>query len=154
MRRKDKELNNADALQLLRDCEYGVLSTVDDKGQPYGVPLSYTFVNNALYFHCALEGHKLDNIAANQKVSFCVVGSTHVLPAKFSTEFESAIAFGEAVVVQGEERYQALVSLLEKYSPEFMEEGRAYIEQFDSRTKVVKIEISTVTGKAAPAKKP
>ena len=153
MRRKDKELNNSDALQLLRDCEYGVLSTVDDKGQPYGVPLSYTLANDALYFHCALEGHKLDNIAANQKVSFCVVGRTHLLPAKFSTEFESAIAFGEAVVVQGEERYQALVSLLEKYSAECMEEGRAYIEQYDSSTKVVKIEISTVSGKAAPAKR-
>jgi len=153
MRRKDKELQADEALRLLQSCEYGVLSTVDGKGQPYGVPLSYVLANGVLYFHCALEGHKLDNLAANQKVSFCVVGSTHLFPANFSTVFESALAFGEAVVVQGEERSHALVSLLEKYSAEFMEEGRAYIEQFDSRTKVVKIEISTVTGKAAPAKR-
>ena len=148
MRRKDKVLQKDAAVHLLKECEYGVLSTVDDKGQPYGVPLNYVLRNDGLYFHCALEGHKLDNLLANSRVSFCVVGRTNVLPSEFSTEFESVIVFGEAAVVQGDERYQALVGLLEKYSPEFLEEGRAYIEKFDSRTKVVRIEIDSITGKA------
>jgi hypothetical protein len=148
MRRKDKALLKDDAVRLLQEGEYGVLSTVDGKGQPYGVPLNYVLRNDCLYFHCALEGHKLDNLLANSRVSFCVVGRTNVLPAEFSTEFESVIVFGEASVVQGNERYQALVGLLEKYSPEFLDEGRAYIEKFDNRTKVVRIEIDSITGKA------
>lgn len=148
MRRKDKALQNDDAVRLLRECEYGVLSTVDAKGQPYGVPLNYVLRNDGLYFHCAMEGHKIDNLLANSRVSFCVVGRTNVLPAEFSTEFESVIATGKASVVQGDERYQALVGLLEKYSSEFLEEGRAYIEKLDSRTKVIKIDIHSMTGKA------
>ena len=105
-------------------------------------------VNNGIYFHCALAGHKLDNLATNPCVSFCVVGRTNVLPAEFSTEFESVIVFGRASVIAGEERYQALNGLIEKYSPDFIAEGAAYIEKHDSQTCVVKVEIDGMTGKA------
>jgi len=148
MRRKDKAMQDGDIIGLLQNGEYGVLSTVDGNDQPYGVPLNYVLMNNCIYFHCALEGHKLDNLALNHKVSFCVVGRTNLLPAEFSTEFESVIVFGRASVIEGEERYQALNALIEKYSPDFVSEGGVYIEKFDSRTRVVKIEIKRMTGKA------
>jgi hypothetical protein len=148
MRRKDKAMQDGAIIGLLQNGEYGVLSTVDGNEQPYGVPLNYVLMNNCIYFHCALEGHKLDNLVANPKVSFCVVGRTKVLPAEFSTEFESVIVFGRASVIEGEERYQALNALIEKYSPEFVSEGSAYIEKFDSQTNVVRIEIQQMTGKA------
>ena len=148
MRRKDKAMQDGAIIGLLQNGEYGVLSTVDGNEQPYGVPLNYVLMNNCIYFHCALEGHKLDNLAANPKVSFCVVGRTKVLPAEFSTEFESVIVFGRASVIEGEERYQALNALIEKYSPEFVSEGSAYIEKFDSQTNLVRIEIQQMTGKA------
>ena len=148
MRRKDKAMQDGDIIGLLQNGEYGVLSTVDGNEQPYGVPLNYVLMNNCIYFHCALEGHKLDNLALNHKVSFCVVGRTNLLPAEFSTEFESVIVFGRASVIEGEERYQALNALIEKYSPDFVSEGGVYIEKFDSRTRVVKIEIKRMTGKA------
>jgi hypothetical protein len=151
MRRKDKALEHGGIVRLLREGEYGILSTVDEKGQAYGVPLNYVYLNDCLYFHSALEGHKVTNILANSKVSFCVVGRTRLLPAEFSTEFESVIVSGEAVIVQGDERYQALVGLVEKYSPEFLAEGLKYIERFDSRTRVVRIDVHSKTGKAAPA---
>ena len=148
MRRKDKAMQDGAIIGLLQTGEYGVLSTVDGNEQPYGVPLNYLLMNNCIYFHCALEGHKLDNLAANPKVSFCVVGRTNVLPAEFSTEFESVIVFGLASVIDGEERYQALAGLIEKYSPEFISEGAAYIEKFDSQTCVVRVTIEKTTGKA------
>ena len=148
MRRKDKAMHDRDIINLLRDGEYGVLSTVDSEGQPYGVPLNYVLIDHCVYFHCALEGHKLDNLAVNHKVSFCVVGRTRVLPAEFSTEFESIIIFGRAAVVEGEERYRALNGLIEKYSPDFVAEGSAYIEKFDSRTCVVRVEIDRISGKS------
>jgi len=153
MRRADKALPADEIARLLLEGEYGILSTVDAEGQAYGVPLNYVYLNNCIYFHCALQGHKIVNILANSKVSFCVVGRTRVLPAEFSTEFESVIVFGEASVVQGDDRYRALLGLVEKYSPGFVSEGRKYIEQFDSRTKVVKIAVNSMTGKAAPAAK-
>lgn len=153
MRRKDKALPMDSVVLLLQAAEYGVLSTVDAQGQPYGVPLNYVFSRGCLYFHCALEGRKLDNLLANRKVSFCVVGRTRLLPAEFSTEYESVIVRGEAVEVQGAERHQALLELIEKYSPEFIDAGRRYIEMHDKRTKIVRIDIQAMTGKAKPVTK-
>jgi len=77
-----------------------------------------------------------------------VVGHTRVLPAKFSTEYESVIVIGKASVVQGGERNEALLGLVDKYSSEFAEEGRRYIEKLDKKTTVVKIEVVKMTGKA------
>jgi nitroimidazol reductase NimA-like FMN-containing flavoprotein (pyridoxamine 5'-phosphate oxidase superfamily) len=152
MRRKDKEIGTDEAINLLTKCEYGVLSTVGNDGQPYGVPLNYTYKDNCIYFHCALKGHKIDNIDDNPKVSFCTVGNTEVLPSEFSTNYVSAVAFGVASEVQGTERYDALVLLLEKFSPGFIEEGKKYIEKLDKVTKVIKIQIQHISGKKAPAK--
>ena len=152
MRRKDKEIGTDEAINLLTKCEYGVLSTVGNDGQPYGVPLNYTYKDNCIYFHCALKGHKIDNIDDNPKVSFCTVGNTEVLPSEFSTNYVSAVAFGVASEVLGTERYDALVLLLEKFSPGFMEEGKKYIEKLDKVTEVIKIEIQHISGKKAPAK--
>lgn len=148
VKRKDREIETSEAFNLLSTCEYGVLSTVDKAGQPYGVPLNYAYKNNSIYFHCARSGHKIENIERNPKVSFCVVGNTNVLPAEFAIKYESALAFGIASEVEGEERYKALLLLLEKYSPEFIEEGKNYIAQKDKATKVIKIEIDHISGKA------
>ena len=148
IRRKDRELDLELATRLLTEGEYGFLATADREGQAYGVPLNYVFKNNTLYFHCAPEGHKLDNIKVNDKVSFCVVGRTRVLPDKFSTEYESAMAFGRASVVQGNERYDALLSVLEKYSPDFLEEGKKTIAKYNDKTTIIKVDIHHISGKA------
>ena len=112
------------------------------------MPLSYVYKNESIYFHCALSGHKLDNIEHNSKVSFCVIGKTKVLPDKFGTEYESAVAFGIATEVNGIERHDVLLWLLEKYCPDFIEEGKQYMEQKDKITKVFKIKIDHISGKA------
>ncbi len=57
MRRTDKEIGTDEAVRLLTECEYGVLSTVGNDGQAYGVPLNYVYKDNCIYFHCALSGH-------------------------------------------------------------------------------------------------
>jgi nitroimidazol reductase NimA-like FMN-containing flavoprotein (pyridoxamine 5'-phosphate oxidase superfamily) len=128
--------------------EYGVLSTVSVDGQPYGVPVSYSYTGNVIYFHCALEGHKLDNLSSNNKVSFCVVGKTEVLPDKFATNYESVIVFGQAFEVMGDEKHAGLVEILKKYSPGFMEKGLRYIAGDGYKAKVYKIVIESMTGKS------
>ena len=148
IRRKDRETDADEATRLLTEGEYGVLSTVGKSGMPYGVPMSYTYRDGCVYFHCAMKGHKLANLDDNPRVSFCVVGRTKILPDKFATEYESVIISGVASEVEGAERLDALVSLLEKYSPDFIEEGKRYIEQKDSVTKVIRIEIDSLSGKA------
>lgn len=148
MRRKDRQTDTVEVDALLQKCEYGILSTVDENGYPYGVPLSYTYMDGSLYFHSALVGKKLDNIKNNDKVSFTVVGEVEALPSKFSTRYESAVAFGKAAEISGEEKYKALLAIIEKYSNGFMEEGKAYIKSDMDKTKVIKISVEHITGKS------
>lgn len=147
MRRNDRQFTDEETIKVLVEGEYGVLSTLGSNGYAYGVPLSYAYKENKIFFHCALEGLKVDNINYNNKVSFCVVGRTEVLSDKFSTLYESAIAYGIASEVSGQEKQEALMALVEKYSPEFMEAGRKYAMSSGDITKVYKIEIEHLTGK-------
>ena len=148
MRRADRAVDRQEALEILNKGQYGVVSTVGPDNQPYGVPVSYCVIDDSIYFHCATEGRKLDNFSHNPKVSFCVVGSTRVLPAKFSTEYESAIVFGTISEVFDDEKQKALEGLLRKYSTDYFEEGLEYIKQLNERTKVFRIAMEMVTGKA------
>ncbi|MEI7429903.1 MAG: pyridoxamine 5'-phosphate oxidase family protein [Betaproteobacteria bacterium] len=148
VRRKDREIGVDEATRLMASGSYGILATVDSDSQPYAIPLSYVLDGDHIYFHCALEGKKLDNIRSNSAVSFCVVGKTQTLPDKFSTEYESAIAFGTANEIYGDEKMEALLKILEKYSPEFMAQGKTYIAAKIDATRVVKIDISHLSGKA------
>lgn len=147
LRRKDRKINDVTTMEILKDCEYGFLSTLGENGYPYGVPVSYVYINNAIYFHSATEGQKLDNISNNNKVSFSVVGQTGVLPDKFSTQYKSVIVFGEAVEVFDDEKDTALLEIINKYSQDFLEEGKRYIKNSKAKTKVIKIDIKHISGK-------
>ena len=152
MRRKDKKMTPDEAIKLLLEGEYGILSTVHSDGQPYGVPLNYVYRDNHIYFHSALSGRKIENIQQHPNISFCVVGDTKVAPSIFTTEYVSAVVFGIASEALGEERHNALLWLLEKYSPEYLEQGKKYIEKHDKATKVIKIHIESISGKKSHVK--
>lgn len=149
MRRTDRQMNDEEARTLLNAGEYGILATVDNEGQPYGVPLSYVVVDNCIYYHGTnAGGTKYNNIISNHKVTFTVVGNTKVMPEKFGTLYESVIALGEASEVTDEaEKRGALKEFLYKYSAEFIAEGEKYVESAVSKTSIIKIEIKTLTGK-------
>jgi nitroimidazol reductase NimA-like FMN-containing flavoprotein (pyridoxamine 5'-phosphate oxidase superfamily) len=149
IRRKDRALDNASAFAVLKNSAYGVLSTADKDNQPYGIPVSYVVVDNSIFIHSATEGHKLENIMSNSKVSFCVVGKTKLLPDKFSTQYESAIVFGTASIVDGEnQKREAFKAILAKYSPDYMEAGETYIDKLFNQVVVIKVSIDHITGKS------
>lgn len=155
LRRQDRQLTQAEAYALLERCEYGVLSTVGEDGWPYGVPMSYALVGDVIYLHCARNaGHKCANLAACPRASFTVVGDTRVLPAKFSTAYESAVAFG--TVVPAEDRKKGLLALVDKYSPDFRSQGERYAEQSltAGEVEVYAFHIQHLTGKARKRKLP
>jgi nitroimidazol reductase NimA-like FMN-containing flavoprotein (pyridoxamine 5'-phosphate oxidase superfamily) len=148
LRRKDREISEEEALSILNAAEYGILSTSSQAAIPYGIPLSFCVIDGHIYFHCAIEGRKTDNLENNNSVSFCVVGNTEVLPSKFGTKYESTIASGNAFEVFDNEKRIALEGLVQKYSPEFIESGAEYIDALIHKTRVFKIAISHISGKS------
>ncbi len=135
-------------LSILEKGEFGMLSTVSSSNEPYGVPLNYCFIDQTIYFHCALEGEKLNNIEKNSSVSFCVVCGTRLQPEKFSTIYESCIVQGSATEVFNEEKQLALEGLVKKYSNEFQAQGADYIRKAQHKTRVMKIVPRSISGKA------
>ncbi len=148
MRRTDREINQEEALDILKRAEYGVLSTISADNLPYGFPIHFCILSNSIYIHCANEGHKIDNFTLNKNVSFCVVGDTCVLPEKFATQYESAIVSGSISEVFESEKLKALKGLLQKYSKNHFEKGLKYIAAAKEKTRVFKIVIETISGKA------
>lgn len=151
MRRQDRAISPNESFRVLREGVFGVLSTVSAQGQPYGTPLHYCLLDGAIYFHCAPEGHKLDNLAHDPRASFCVVGPCQVLPEQFSTRYESVVVQGRVSEALGAEKQTALEGLVDKYSPEFRAQGLDYIAKLGHKTRVFKLSLEAVSGKGRPA---
>ena len=149
VRRRDRLLDEARALELLRTAEYAVLSMIDEEGKPYGIPINHIWDEGEhIYIHCAPQGKKLRALRAHNEVSLCIIGRVHLLPSKFTTEYESVILRGRAQLdLPAEERMHALHLLLEKLCPEDMELGKQYVEKSFHRTEIIRIDISELSGK-------
>ena len=151
MRRKRQELTETECVEILKRNTSGVLAVSGDDGYPYAVPLSYVYDGGVLYFHCAKNGHKLDAINSNDKVSFCVVYQDHVVPEEYTTYFRSVIVFGRASIIdQDDEIRDAIEKLSIKYYPNDNKENRDFfINKEYAALCMVKIEIEHMTGKEA-----
>lgn len=149
IRRKDRLLDEESAVELLSKGEYGILSMAGENGGAYGVPVNFVWDNkSSIYFHCAKEGRKLRLIDMDSKVSFCVVGHTNVLSAKFSTEYESIILQCYAIRnLAPEDCMEGLKLLLDKYCPMDKKNGIKYAEKSFLVTEIVKLEIDHWSGK-------
>ena len=150
MRREKQSLSKDKILEVLNRQTSGVLGVNGDDGYPYTVPLSYAYSDGKLFFHCAKEGHKLDSIQKDERVTFCLIDKDEIIQEKFNTIFRSVIIFGRAKILTTDyERQHALEVILEKYSPNYVEEGLKYIKNQWSRVCIVEIDIEHMTGKAS-----
>lgn len=150
MRRKKQALSHGECEAILKRGTAGVLAVHGDGGYPYAVPLSYVYRAGKIYFHCAKQGHKLDALTRDSKVSFCVIDKDEVKPEAYTTWFASVIAFGKGRVLEDvTEKRAAIEELAARYSPDH-EEGRLReIEKTFDRLCLVEIAIDHMTGKQA-----
>jgi len=149
IRRRDRELSEAEALGLLQEAEWGVLATVDEAGWPYAVPVNHALVGRDLIIHCATVGHRLDNLAFNPKVSYCVVTVAETLPLELSTRYASAIVFGRAELITDDgAKREALRALGLRFAKEHPDPVERAIEKDLFRTAVVRLHMERITGKA------
>ena len=139
-------LNDEEARRILGSGQYGVLSMLSPENIPYGVPLNYYYDEgeNALFFHCALTGRKLNCIAAHKPVCFTVVTHAEIDAPRLTTYYESVIVTGTAELVTDiEEKKTRLAGLCRALTPSVSAETCKSL----SCTAVVGVNIESVTGK-------
>lgn len=144
--RRERLLPEKNARQILKAGQFGVMSAVSPDGIPYGVPLNYYYdeQENALFFHCATQGRKLECIAAHSRVSFTVVTRAGIDAARLTTYYESAIVTGVAsLVTDDEEKKKRLNGLCDALASS----GSADMCKSLGQTAVVRISIESVSGK-------
>ncbi|MHC4396498.1 MAG: pyridoxamine 5'-phosphate oxidase family protein [Planctomycetota bacterium] len=148
MRRKEQEITDVAAIEEILSraivCRLGLC----ENGRPYVVPLCFGYKDNALYFHCAREGKKLDIIRKNNNVCFEVDVDQQVIKAeqvcKFEMRYKSVIGFGKAQVVEDAELKRKGLDVI---MGQFSEETFEYPEEVLKKTMVIRIEIESMTGK-------
>lgn len=147
MRRINRQLSENEALLILQHGEYGFLSTISVDNTPYVTPLNYVYYDGAIYFHCATSGHKLDNIKNNNSVCFSVVSNAKVLAQQLTTEYKSVMVFGTAEILLSDDTMEPLMKLINKYSSDYLDEGKASMKKYHGKTAVIKVSINHITGK-------
>lgn len=148
MRKESREMSAEWALEVLDKAPYVTVSMTVEDGTPYGLPLSLVRTDDkTFYFHCALEGKKLDILQKNPRV--CLSAVTKCKPTvgpkdgSFTLEFKSAIAFGIAEIVESdEEKIAALRAICERFLPQHMDAFETSIERSLGRTAVVRIQLT------------
>ena len=106
MRRFKQELEQQECVEILKQQPRGVLSVLGDDGYPYGMPMDHWYceADGKLYFHGAKEGHKIDAIRANDKVSYCVYDEGYRKDGEWALNIRSVVVFGRMRIVEDEEK--------------------------------------------------
>ena len=149
MRRFKQQLTEADCFAVLQTAKRGVLAVHGDDGYPYAVPLNFVFDPDArtLYFHMAVEGHKLDAIRRDSKVCFTVMGDGYKVEGDWAWYVKSVVVFGKAEVIADDAaRDRRLRALAAKYFPP-EENVEADMARNAPRALVVAVRIEHMNGK-------
>ena len=119
MRRCKQALPEQECREILTRAYRGTLAVIGDGGYPYALPINFLYADGHIWFHCALEGHKMDAVKMCDKACFTVIDE----PVKEENDWwyhvRSVICFGRIRVVTEEgERLARLGQLGAKYFPE------------------------------------
>lgn len=136
------------ALEVMDKAPYITVSMTDAEGMPYSVPLSLARTDDrTFYFHCALEGKKLDILRTRPDVCLSAVSKCKPTAGpkdgSFTLEFKSAIAYGKATVVEDEtEKCEALKAICQRFLPGHMDAFDAAVKRSMARVAIVRITLT------------
>lgn len=149
MRRKKQELTEKQCLDILRRAKTATLALLGDDGYPYSVPMNFVYEDGKIYFHGAKEGHKIDAIKNNPKVSISIIDQEDVIEEELTTYFRSVILFGKARILQeDDEIYHAIETLGFKYNEDEVMVEKEIRKEWGSLC-CIEITIEHLSGKQA-----
>ena len=148
MRRSEKAITDLQQLEEILRQGRELSLAISDGDYPYVLPLNYGYAAGCLYFHCALQGKKLDCLRTNPKVGFCVSEVVKRIDGEaacqWSTRFRSVIGQGVAEII--EER-EAKIAGYDVIMRQFGGPVGGYQEKHLKGSLVVRIKIENMIGK-------
>lgn len=153
MRRKDREITGRDELiDIFEKADVCRIAIGGDKA-PYIVPLNFGYRWEEaieIYFHCAIEGRKLELLARNNNVCFEMdIDHELVKGAKgcsWGMKYKSVIGTGIITeVTDTDERKRSMDLIMRHYG--YAEEATDYEDKVLAVTKILKLEVEEISGK-------
>ena len=145
MRRKERECSEPEFLKKILQQTDAISIAFYAEKYPYIIPVNYTLLNDALYFHCAKEGRKLECMKKNSNIGFSIYHIIDIDRDKATTHYISLYGEGQAVeVTDKQEKQCALASLAEKYKSNCKFPVNDNILM---NTTIIKINIISMSGK-------
>jgi len=148
MLRKDKEITDiSDIERIIKKATYCRIGLVDND-EPYIIPICFGYEGNALYFHGASEGRKVELIRKNNKICFEIDTDVELTkaeePCGWAMRYRSVIGVGRAHFLEGdEEKSRGLGVIVRHYT-----EGNFTFPKVKlDKIVVVRVDIESITGR-------
>ncbi|MBY9010967.1 MAG: pyridoxamine 5'-phosphate oxidase family protein [Candidatus Lokiarchaeota archaeon] len=154
MQKKEREITDRNRIErILKRGKYVTISMCE-KDEPYITTLSYGFDkgNNALYFHSANLGLKLDILKKNPNVCGTLIEDLGYNIGACSHKYRSIVFWGEMILIKDLEEkkhgFDVLLNHLEA-NPSKMKKRFFKNEQSYGDTCIMRLDIKKITGKAS-----
>lgn len=138
--------------QLLKDGKYVIISMCRDN-EPYIVTLSYGYDEdkNALYFHSANKGLKLEFISSNPIVCATIIEDGGYIMDECAHAYKSIVFWGKMKIVEDIEEKKYGMSILLNH----LEEKKSIIKEkklksesyYSSKMEMLRLDIQQISGK-------
>ncbi|NQT65870.1 MAG: pyridoxamine 5'-phosphate oxidase family protein [FCB group bacterium] len=148
MRREDRKITDKKVmLDIISRAQVCYLGMSKDN-MPYVIPINFGYYENTIYFHCALEGEKIDVLKNNPHV--CMVFNVdnklinNIVQDDWTMYYKSVIAYGKVEFIMDiAERQNAINIMFHHYG------GKDYPlpEPVLAKTMFMKVEINSMMGK-------
>ncbi|HUW70526.1 MAG TPA: pyridoxamine 5'-phosphate oxidase family protein [bacterium] len=151
-KRKRNEILEDDAKQALLGWGNHITLALCDNNIPYIVTMSYGYdaARNALYFHCANKGDKLDFIRRNPAVCATLIRDNGYLETKCDHDYESLVIRGKMSIVdelhEKKHGLQVLLDHLENDPQPIFERNIKSDRSYDAVT-ILRLDMDAIIGK-------
>ena len=149
MRRKDKEITDKKVmLNIISKAQVCYLG-MSKNSKPYVIPINFGYYEDTIYFHCALEGKKIDILKENPHV--CMVFNVDnklindVAQDDWTMYYKSVVAFGKVEFIMDIAERQNVINIMFHHYG-----GKDYPlpEPVLAKTMFLRVKIEKITGKA------
>ena len=155
VRRKEKEIiNKEEMIELLKKGKFATISMCK-KNEPYIVSLSYGYdeSKNALYFHCAKEGQKIDFINVNPYVCGTVI-EDNGYEERCGQRYRSVVFRGKMNIIETlEEKKIGFTVLLNQLENDPIATKNKFLKKDETyeNSGMLRLDITEITGKEEKA---
>lgn len=140
MRKEKKLLSLKECQEMFSDIKYGVLS-FSDEDYPYSVALNHVIFNNRIFFHCSMEGYKLNGI--NKNVNYVVIDDLGINLEVGTHNHKELVAYGKLVRIDDKDlKRDVLLKLVHDLAPK-----HPYHDRMLEYTNILELKIDYIAGK-------